>query len=150
MDPHHLRDHAYLLPGPQPALRLHPRRPAGRPADGGPPTPRGRPPGRRRGAGRDPRYREARSARSAVAGLIPAFAASDLSLSPCHSRERGNPGQPLRRLPWTPAFAGVTGKGGLWGLQIGKRGLSALRKNVSRETLSERLTDGPFGENGFT
>src|SRR5439155_23061753 len=26
-----------------------------------------------------------------------------------HSRESGNPGQPTCRLPWTPAFAGVTG-----------------------------------------
>src|SRR5216117_2423611 len=25
-----------------------------------------------------------------------------------HSRESGNPGQPTCRLPWTPAFAGVT------------------------------------------
>src|SRR5216683_2579957 len=25
-----------------------------------------------------------------------------------HSRESGNPGQPLYRSPWTPAFAGVT------------------------------------------
>src|SRR5436853_7300004 len=25
-----------------------------------------------------------------------------------HSRERGNPGAHIRRLPWTPAFAGVT------------------------------------------
>jgi len=30
----------------------------------------------------------------------------------CHSRESGNPGRRLRRLPWTPAFAGVTIVGG--------------------------------------
>src|SRR5882724_6040597 len=37
--------------------------------------------------------------------LIPTFAASDASPTPCHSRASGNPGQRLRRLPWTPAFA---------------------------------------------
>jgi hypothetical protein len=30
----------------------------------------------------------------------------------CHSRESGNPGQPARRLPSTPAFAGVTNESG--------------------------------------
>src|SRR5882724_5214855 len=33
-----------------------------------------------------------------------------LSLVTCHSRESGNPGQPLSRSPWTPAFAGATSK----------------------------------------
>src|SRR6266567_3176243 len=27
-----------------------------------------------------------------------------------HSRGSGNPAQPMRRLPWTPACAGVTGR----------------------------------------
>jgi tyramine---L-glutamate ligase len=34
---------------------------------------------------------------------------SDVATHPyCHPRESGGPGEPLRRLPWTPAFAGVT------------------------------------------
>src|SRR5262245_33426561 len=33
---------------------------------------------------------------------------TSLDVIPTKARESGNPARPLRRLPWTPAFAGVT------------------------------------------
>src|SRR5215831_259441 len=46
----------------------------------------------------------------------------------CHSCESGNPGPLHVRLPWTPAFAGATGRDVIWAGSRSDRGTPPLRR----------------------
>src|SRR5262249_50983954 len=71
--------------------------------------------------------------------------------SRCHPRESGGPGPQARRSPWTPAFAGVTGRGA-----VSPRALSLLAvhqllqpRDVLRPRAAAAADDGGAGLQPF-